>query len=38
MFMNHKQDQIFKNTRFLFVVTTLSGFGGAERQALRGPN
>ena len=32
--MNHKQDQIFKNTRFLFVVNTLSGFGGAERQAL----
>ena len=32
--MNHKQDQIFKNTRFLFVVNTLSGFGGAERQAI----
>ena len=24
----------FKNTRFLFLVNTLKGFGGAERQAL----
>ena len=32
--MTEKEILRFKNTRFLFVVNTLSGFGGAERQAL----
>ena len=32
--MTEKEILRFKNTRFLYVVNTLSGFGGAERQAL----
>lgn len=32
--MTEKEILKFKNTRFLFVVNTLDGFGGAERQAL----